>query len=158
MENTQQANVRRLQDTLIIAGDGVIAFGAWALVKTALLPVLFNGEELQQLVFGGDMSLTAMYVLAGVLVCIDLGVRAFVGLSARSEGRGKKRSPLYLAFAAIAALITAFSVVAIALGMSGRLTVLDMVVSIIVETTALAALVTVVYCSIRLRRLNKLTG
>ena len=150
--------MRRLQDTLVIAGGGVIAFGTWSLVKTALFLVLFDGEELPQLFFHGDATLVVTYVAIGILLCIDLGVRAFVGLSARSEGRGAKKSPVYLVVAVIAAAVNAASAIAITLGMVVVLSVFDMVVSIIVEATAIAALVTVVYCSVRLRRLDKASG
>lgn len=158
MENTRQANVRRLQDTLIIAGDGVIAFGAWALVKTVLFPILLKGEELGQLALDSGISLIEAYVLAGVLLCIDLAVRVFVGLSARSEGRGEKKGPVYLIVATIVAIANASSVIATTFGGFVSLSVFDMAISILVETTALAALVTVVCCSVRLRYLKKTAG
>lgn len=156
MANSQQARIRRLQDTLIIAGDGVIAFSAWALVKAALFVILADDARIDQL-FGSvdDELLVYVFLVVGIVVCIDLIVRVFVGLSARAEGHGKKKSPFYLVVAVLAAIANAISAITAALGMAYTLSTFDTVVTIAVETTGFAALAAVVYCSVRLRSLNK---
>ena len=159
MGNTQQAKKRRLQDTLIIAGDGVIAFSVWSLVKTALF-FLLTKDELIREAFSIDESLpmTAVCLAVLVLLCIDLIVRAFVGLSARAEGHGKKKSPFYLVVAALAAIANTTAAITTALGMAVTLSLLDLVISVVIEITALAALVLVIYSSVSLRRLNRSSG
>lgn len=159
MERSEQARIRRLQDTLTIAGDGVIAFSAWGLVKAALFLMLAKGERLDQLFASvNDSLLVYVLVVVGVMVLIDLAVRVYVGLSARSEGRGKKKGPFYLVVAVLAAAVNVFSVVTTALGTSYTLSSFDTVVTIAVEATSFAALAAVVYCSVRLRGLSKATG
>ena len=57
MTDSQQVRIRRLRDTLIIAGDGVIAFSAWGLVKAALFLMLAGDERVGQLLASVDESL-----------------------------------------------------------------------------------------------------
>jgi len=158
-EMTLQARKRRLQDTLIIAGAGVIAFSVWGIAKAMLLFAFSDESQLRQMLAIDDsIPMAVIFIITVVMVVIDWIVRAYVGLSARSEGRGKKKSPFYLIVAAIAALVNAFSVVTVLLGTARSLSFADAVVSFVIEATAFVALVMVIYCSVRLRRLGKATG
>ena len=164
---TEQAKIRRLQDTLTIAGSGVIAFGVWSLAKIGLFLMLASEETARGLLGLDNASLsgidtatltTLVYVTLGVIALIDLGVRAFVGLSARAEGRGKKKSPFYLFVALFIAVANAFALVTVGMSSASAMPLLDMIISIVIETTAIAALVLVIYSSIRLRRMNATAG
>ena len=156
---TGQAKTRRLQDTLTIAGSAVIAFSVWSLAKIGLFLSLVDESVLRQLLGIDDSSLAlTVYALLGIIALIDLGLRAFVGLSARAEGHGKKKSPFYLFVAAIVAIANAASLFAIAMSTSYASTSLSMVVSTVIEVTAIAALVLVMVSSIRLRRMVKTAG
>ena len=156
---TQQARMRRLQDTLTIAGYGVIAFSVWSLAKTALFIILTSESgERQFFSIGDDVPMLLLHVVVGVILAIDLVVRAYVGLSARSEARGKHKSPIYLIVAAIAAMLNASSVITIVLGKANTFSFLDAVISAIIEATALTALILVIYCSIRLRGMRRASG
>lgn len=156
---TEQAKIRRIQDTLTIAGSGVIAFSVWSLAKIGLFLTLVDKDVLRRILGIDDDSLIiTVYALLGVIALIDFGVRAFVGLSARAEGRGKKKSPVYLVVAAIVAISNASSLGAIAVITSLALSPSMLVVSIVIEVTAIAALVLVIYSSICLRRAGKTTG
>ena len=156
---TEQAKTRRLQDTLTIAGTTVLAFSVWSLAKIGLFLTFIDESALRQLL-GIDAAtlVIAVYVSLGIIALIDLVVRAYVGLSARAEGRGKKKGPFYLVVATIAALASASSLVGIAVGTSSALSPLSMALSIGIEVTAIAAMVLVIYCSIRLRRMSKTAG
>lgn len=155
----EQAQIRRLQDTLTIAGSAVIAFSVWSLAKIGMF-LAFADKDLLSWLLGLDKeSLTiAVYVSMAVVALVDLGVRVYVGMSARAEGHGMKKSPFYLVVAAIIALANASSLVAIALGASLALSPLSMIVPIAIEATAIAALVLVVRSSLLLRRTNETAG
>ena len=159
---TEQAKTRRLQDTLTIAGSAVIAFGVWSIAKIGLFLSLADENALKWLFglfgIGADSLTTAVYVSLGIIILVDLGVRAYVGLSARAEGHGKKKSPFYLVVAAIAAIVNVASLGAIELGAAFEMSFLDMVISIAIEATAIAAMVLVIYSSMRLRSANKTAG
>lgn len=153
---TEQAQIRRLQDTLGIAGSAVIAFGVWSLAKIGMF-LSFADQDMLSLLLGLDKELLtiATYVSLVVIALIDVGVRIYVGMSARAEARGKKKSSFYLVVAAIIALMNASSLVAIAFGSSFTLSPLSMIVPIVIETTAIAALVLVIRSSLLLRRASK---
>ena len=156
---TRQARIRRLQDTLSIAGGAVLAFGVWSIVKIILFLSFANEDALGWLLDDNGISLTVtVYALLGAIFLIDLAVRMYVGLSARAEGRGKKKNPFYLVVAFVAAISNAISLVAISLSTSFATSPLNMIVSIAIEATAIAALALVIYSSIRLRRMGKTTG
>ncbi len=157
-EMTREARLRRLRDTLIIAGDGVIAFGAWSMAKTMLFLVLTEDAILRE-IFSLDerLPLVAVYVMTGFMLCIDLGIRSYVGLSARSEGRGKRKRALYLIVAMLAATANAYSVVAVFQGTAVTMSALDTAISVVIESMAAATLLLVIYCSIRLRQLRSST-
>ena len=150
---TEQARIRRLQDTLTIAGSAVIAFSIWSLAKIGMF-LAFASEDALSLLLGLDAeSLTiATYVSLIAIAVIDVSVRSYVGMSARAEGRGAKKSLLYLVVAAVVALANASSLVAIALSTSFTLSPLSMIVPVAIEATAIAAMVLVIRSSIRLRR------
>ena len=138
-----------------------MAFGAWTMVKAVVfllthdLAMVLRSVDFQM---DSGISVFAVYVVLALIMCIDLGVRAYVGLSARAEGLRRKRGRLYLIIAALAALANASSVFATVLGMASTLSPLDAVVSAAIDITSVAALVLVVVCSIRLRRLDPVTG
>ena len=159
---TEQARRRRLQDTLTIAGSAVIAFSVWSIAKIGLFLAFVNENSLcrllGQLGIDNESVALAVYVSLGLIALIDLGVRAYVGLSARAEGCGQKKSPFYLIVAAIIAMLNASSLYAVAWGAAFELSILSMAVSIVIETTAIAALVLVIVGSIRLRHMNVAVG
>lgn len=159
-EMTGQARIRRLQDTITIAGTAVIAFSVWSLAKTWLFLSLAGESALRWLLgllgIGNDALTIAVYASLAAIVIIDLGVRIYVGLSARAEGHGKRKSPLYLVIAVIIALLNISSLCAIALGAPSGVPPLSMMVSVIIEATAIAALALVVYGGIRLRQMRKM--
>ena len=153
---TEQAQIRRLKDTLTIAGSAVIAFSIWSLAKIGMFLSFVDQNTLSWLLGLDKESLTiAVYVSLIVVALVDVSVRVYVGMSARAEGRGMKKNPFYLGVAAIVALANALSLVAIALSASSALSPLGMVVPIAIEATAIAALVLVVHSSICLRRANE---
>ena len=153
---TEQAQIRRLQDTLTIAGSAVIAFSIWSLAKIGMF-LAFADKDLLSWLLGLDKDslTTAVYVSLIVVALIDVSVRAYVGMSARAEGRGAKKGPFYLVVAAFIALANASSLVAIALSASLALPLSSMIVPIVIEATAITALVLVIRSSTRLRRKNK---
>ena len=158
-EMTEQAKIRRVQDTLTIAGSAVIAFGIWSLAKTGLFITLVDQNTLKAILGANGITLTVMvYALLAGIIVVDMCLRAYVGLSARAEGHGKKKGPTYLVVAAVAAIANACSLGAIALVTSFVSSPISVIISIVIELTGIAALALVVISSIRLRRMSKVLG
>ena len=156
---TEQAQIRRLQDTLTIAGSAVVAFGVWSLAKIGMFLSFADKDMLSSLLGLDKESLTiATYVSLVIIALIDVGVRVYVGTSARAEAHGKKKSSLYLVVAAVIAIMNTSSLGAIAMGSSFTLSPLSMIVPIAIEATAIAALVLVIRSSLLLRRASETMG
>lgn len=153
---TEQAKIRRLQDRLNIAGTGVIAFSVWSLAKIGLF-ITFVDQDTLRMMFGitGAVLVNTIFVLVAIMGIVDLCVRVFVGLSARAEGRGERRHPIYLFVAVITAIVNALTLALTVMGASSAATIPYVIVSSAIEATAFAALTMVIYSSIRLRFMSK---
>ena len=160
----EETELRRGQNTLFILGGGVITFGLWSVVKSIMYLMVnpfqyFHSDDVPQ-----EFQLIVMavvYGIAALLVGLDVGLRFFVGLSARAEARGKKKSRAYIVVAAVMAagnlllflgtlLLTATTPDAV----TGNL--LDTLVSAVVDVTALITLFELVFTARRVQRLRTL--
>ena len=157
---TYDAQRRRLEDTLVVIGTGVVAFGAWTLLKTVLLWVLYGNDVQRMLIDAGtDLPTIVLYIFSLIPLVFDLALRLFVGFSARAEGNGRHKGPVYLGVAALFALSSALSVGSAAwLLLAWEADLIDTVITIVIEATQLALLVQLIVCSVRLRRMNKEDG
>ena len=153
---TLQAKRRYLQDTLINAGSAVMAFSVWGVAKAVLFFILTDESQIRALLPVDDtVSMTALFVSVAAAALIDIILRAYVGLSARAEGNGKKKGSFYLFVAVLAGFVNMCSAIAIIFGQSLTLSFIDMALSLLIEITTLSANVFVVYSAVRLRRLNE---
>ena len=144
---------------LAIAGTSVIAFAVWSLAKVCMFLSSADESMLRQLLGINDAALpVAMLASAGAIALIDLALRVYVGLSVRAEARGEKKGMLYIVVALVVALGNVSSLLPIALGTTNGPFSLIVIISVVIEATSIAALVLVIYCSIRLRSMNKTTG
>ena len=156
-----EKELRRLRITLMTLGSGVFAFGVWSILKSYLYlwvnPVVFDDVEAQY-----QSAVTIIfYVLYTFCMLIDLLLRAYVGVGARSMGMGKKKGLMYLI---VLALMLAVSVLSCLFMVLGREDVrmenqseLDFFVSAFVELCNLSVLAELLYTVIRVRKLEKQT-
>lgn len=177
-----QKELRRNRSTLAIVGIGVIAFGAWSVVKTVLILALRVGDPL------GEGALTenvppelmraVFYGATAFLLLIDLVLRLYVGLSARREGLAGKKGSAYIVLACLLAVMSVYSCVYSAGTIiktdepaeeapSAELfqfdpregeDVDDAVVSTLVEITATVTLIELIVAGVRVKRLRKLAA
>ncbi len=98
--------LRRCETNLWVSGIATIVFWGWSVIKVFLSVFLAKEwEDLRKAFMGQNLIVRLSIigiVLAGLLII--LFVRLSVGLSAYSEGRGKKRGYGYLFPAAVLAL------------------------------------------------------
>ena len=156
-----EIELRRRRINLSTLGAGVVAFGVWNVLKTMLYiftsPVNFvvvddAGE------YGAVVSLI-FYVLLGLLLALDLSLRLYIGLSARAEGRGRRKGSGYIIAAAVLfAMTAAYYVAAWVTHSNTRLenqAALDYYVSMFVDITAMIMLGDLLYTALRARKLEK---
>lgn len=160
----EETELRRGQNTLFILGGGVITFGLWSIVKSIMYLLVnpfqyFRSDDVPQ-----EFQLIVMavvYGIAALLVGLDVGLRFFVGLSARAEARGKKKSRAYIVVAAVMAagnLLLFLGTLLLAATTPDAVTgnLLDTLVSAVVDVTALITLFELVFTARRVQRLRTL--
>ena len=154
MENNSdlQIQLRKNQNTLIVVGLGVIAFGVWSVIKSVLLTA-FNGESLAALSEQGTAYVAAFWILLGISLALDLRLRFYVGLAAINEGRGRKKRKAYIVWAFLMAFMGALTVVA-GLATIGRYEPIGTtVVTVIVEATSCVLLVEMALAALKVKKL-----
>ena len=104
-----QIQIRKDQNTLIVVGTGTIIFGLWTMAKTLGLVFILRKETVAAMKakFEGvgeipdNFVFWAIVVVTFIIMAVSLAVRAYVGMSAISEGRGKRKGIIYLLFAGV---------------------------------------------------------
>lgn len=160
-DNSQiQVKLRRYQNMLIISGTGTIVFGIWSILKIIInystdigsLIHLFDNVET------GALFRVIAYFFFALMISTDLGLRLIIGMSARSEGMGRKRRYVYIILAGILAFISAvlFLILIVRLILSGN--ILTTIVSLFVEGTSLFALIELIISAIMVKKLTREAG
>ena len=160
---------RRIRNVLSTAGFGVIAFGIWSIIRV-VLRVAFSRQaqpdidpnELDSMISqpGDDVKtfLLVLLILVIVFAAIEIALRLFVGLSARSEGRGKKKSIAYVIVAGILIPYYILSVIYNFMSFDYVNGIVDNIISMIMDITSTIALIEVFVAAIRIRVMRKKYG
>ena len=166
-----QQQYRRIRSILRQSGLGVVIFGLWSIIRVVLQAFFNNGTKVENEVAptitagGAEIPSDAGWIVAAVLIAIfgflivEVGLRLFVGFSARSEAMGKKKSIAYIIVAGILIPFYAFSSVYNIMTLNfldGY--VIDMIITIILDVSSLIALIELFVSGIRLRGLRKKYG
>lgn len=156
MENNseQQIQLRKNQNTLVVVGIGVIAFGIWSVIKSVMLTAL-NTEEMTSLAEQGTMVVVLFWVLLGIMLAIELRLRLYVGLAAINEGRGRKKRKAYIVWAFFMALFSALGVTVGLAAIRSTEALGTTVVTVIVEITSCVLLVEMALSAIKVKRLSR---
>lgn len=173
-----QKELRRNRSTLSVVGLGVIAFGAWSVVKTILIFVLRVGDPLANAILADSLPpqvfRTIFYAVIVLMLASDLLLRLYVGLSARKVGFGGKKGSAYIVLACLLAVMSIYGSVYTALHIGGTEAAetpasskeyqIDLseaeaadntVVSVIVEVTASVTLIELIVAAVRVRQLEQ---
>ncbi len=165
--------LRRDENTLTVVGSGVILFGVWTVVKMVLqeinrFPEFMAELGVDELGFeetgladlGLDPNLLAMAVAFTVVIIVylmDLGLRVFVGLSARAEGRGRPQGRLYLILAGMLLVLSGLSFVSYVITyFSHSEYVVDADAAILVELTSFITLLQMIISAVRVKRARRM--
>lgn len=153
-----QPKLRKYQDDLRTSGLGVIAFGIWSVIKM-VLTFLLVPEYWQQLktIAGPSLDILIYVFVIGSLIAIEIGIRLLIGLSARSEGNGGKKRNLYIAADIILMLISAASIVAVAV-LPGEASFIERAASIIFEGSSFFVMLRLLISVYKVRSLAKKTA
>lgn len=151
----KEIRLRRYQNLLTISGLGVIAFGAWSVLKTILL--LFFRKDYLERIPDDNLFRVILFVMIGGILLFDFAIRLFVGLSARAEGKGKKKGYAYIVIAILMALFSLASLVMIFFDTSYT-SIPELIVSVIVEATSLIVIIELLVGAFTVKKLQKERG
>lgn len=151
-----EAKIRKLENNLVTIGTGIVILSLWTLFKTILYVIVYWSKV--NSILSTLTPLTAAFVLGLVFaaILIEFVLHSFIGLSARSEGEGKKIHPIYLIITGIIlVLYSALILIEFLLLFKVEYFSLTSVVSIVIDATSLAFLIDMIFSSVRLRKLRK---
>ena len=147
--------LRKNRNNLLVSGMGVIAFTAWGGVKSFLLLFLTKeGAEAIGEVSAFRYGVAVLLSLLSFTLIVTAALNIYVGLSAISEGKGKKRKNYYVAAAVVLTVIRLIGVISDLFFSSGKsFSVMDKLATIIVDITSLIMMADLTVSAIKIRRL-----
>lgn len=154
-----ETELRRRRSELLTLGFGIISFGVWSVLKTYLYtwvdPIFTEIDVAEE--YKTAAAILA-YVMITVILAMDLGLRLYVGMSARAEGLGKKKGRAYIVVASVMLVIS----IVLWLASLGYVqskaendTLMDYIVSMVVDLTSIAILARLVYNAVKVRQLRR---
>ena len=151
--------LRKNQDTLKIVGLGVMAFGAWSIVRTILYTTLQWNSIIENMVEQELSAKTAgiMYIIVSVMImAVEIAIRLYIGRSAIAEGKGERKRSGYIVVAFLIALmdLSLMFFFFILLGTRTEIS-LDALVTMFVELTSTVILLEMCQSAIRVRKLRR---
>ena len=154
-----QVQLRKAQDTLKIAGQGVIAFGLWSTAKSVLYSMLQWDSIVEKTMMDAEHARTFAVVAYIVVMAIILGfeimIRLYIGRSAVSESRGKRKNSAYIVLALTLSTLSLTFLIIAALISEGAASPVDYAKSIVVEATSVFTSLELCTSAIRIRKLRK---
>ena len=93
----EELALRKYSGALSVLGNAIIVFGIWDNIKSVLLTV-YMSDELRDEIVNSAPPEYLPYAIGAVVVFAILTflLRVYIGLSAREEAAGKKKTPVYL--------------------------------------------------------------
>lgn len=146
------AQIRRLENTLTTIGTGIVAMAIWQTIKIILQLTLLNQMEKNEETTIGVIIAISITVFLGLIEC-------YIGFSARSEGKGKKKSGVYLVWTGLyLAAFFAILVFEIYLIFADYDFTISTIVIVIIDISAFVLNIEMMVSAIKVRRLRKLSA
>ena len=143
-----ERQIRKHQNTLIVIGTGILLFTLWTVVKTIATYNITLADRFDP--FVGTIILIS-FIAA---LCADVLLRVFTGLKARAAGL-KKNGSISFVFTAVVLIIMHVSGIVMSL-YSATVSIdslLDTIVTCVIEGTGIFMTVDLIYSGIKLRKL-----
>ena len=154
-----ETELRRRRSELLTLGYGIIAFGLWSVLKTYLYtwvdPIIREADVTAE---NRTAAAIVAYIMITMVLAVDFGLRLYVGMSARAEGMGKKKGRGYIVVAALMLLISVllwFLSLGYIQSRAENDSLMDYIVSMVVDLTSIAILARLVYNAVKVRQLRR---
>lgn len=149
------AQIRRLENNLYTIGTGIIALSAWSFIKVIMQTLIHLDQFINT-----DLSVLEKALAIGfvwILTAIICLLYTYIGFSARSEGKGKKKRIGYLVITVIAILlevITLYYETALIFYDDWDFS-LNSLITLLIDATSVVLMIEMTVSSIRIRMLKK---
>ena len=147
------AKIRKAQVNLMTLGAGVSLFGLWIFVKFALTYILY-GAQIDEAM--DDTEMLIVQIVVWFFTVTSLLIRIYIGISARSESKGKRKNGFYLF---LTGMIGTIELAAVIIDISGLFLspqkFINIFITLIIDSTALVFLVELMVNAIIIRSLRK---
>ena len=172
--SAEQRRIRRSQSTLVIVGTGIMMFGIWTALKAYGLALLNSTKMIEEtrsyMPEGSDtvsngLAFAVILVIVTIYVLFELGIRAYIGLSAIAEGRGKRSGKMYIVLSFILIFIGTLAVVMDAFGVYSSVTgtgsgtdgttASNQLTALIIDLTSLVMMIEMVVSAFRVKKYKK---
>lgn len=154
-----ETELRRRRSELLTLGYGIIAFGLWSVLKTYLYtwvdPIIREADVTAE---NRTAAAIVAYIMITMVLAVDFGLRLYVGMSARAEGMGKKKGRGYIIVAALMLLISVllwFLSLGYIQSRAENESLMDYIISMVVDLTSIAILARLVYNAVKVRQLRR---
>ena len=154
-----ETELRRRRSELLTLGYGIIAFGLWSVLKTYLYtwvdPIIREADVTAE---NRTAAAIVAYIMITMVLAVDFGLRLYVGMSARAEGMGKKKGRGYIIVAALMLLISVllwFLSLGYIQSRAENDSLMDYIISMVVDLTSIAILARLVYNAVKVRHLRR---
>ena len=164
----EQIEIRKSQNTLIVVGTGTVIFGIWTAAKLLGMLFMLRKETVEAMkakfILDEGMSDRTIFWIIAAIVFISMAllvaVRTYVGMSAISEGKGKKPGRSYLIFAVLMIIgsITSFFTNLLAMNAPeqlGALTRDQSISALIIELTSIIMMIQMVVSALKIRKMRR---
>ena len=142
----------KIEINLITTGTGLMFFGLWTFIKF-FLTIVFLGVEYDDNT-SDEVKLIAT-IIAIIAVAIISALFCYVGLSARAEGKGKKKSVVYLIVNGFILFFHILIIILETVSLLFGVNIFTIVVTIIIDATAAVLMLEVMINSIKLRKIRR---
>ena len=149
------ARIRKLQIELLTLGTGVIVVGIWSFLRSALTIFVSDNNFFQDV---PEEAKTFVYIFIIIVTAILFSLDFYIGLSARSESKGKKKRIVYLVFTAISLVVYIAVALTELITLIMRATtdgIISNIITIIIDITSIVCLAELMINGILLRKLRK---
>ncbi|MBO4900010.1 MAG: hypothetical protein J5509_06940 [Lachnospiraceae bacterium] len=149
----------KFKDSLIVSGTGVMVFGFWVVIKSVLMLVFQRGEvnELVDHALDDPEERKYIYLVMVIILVIIIGIRSYIGLSARADGFGRKKSMVYVIVAVAVLIFEVWATIDSLSKFDGSSfdDIMDRSIEVLVDITTYIVMIQMIISSIAVRYLRR---
>ena len=167
--------LRRYENNLIIVGMGIMIFGIWNVAKSVSVLILNKSVYTEmihamlveldpEMEFLADVVFFTVFAITFIILMISIAIRLFIGFSAISVGKNKKKRNLYIPvsfafiFMGVYEIYVEVSYLITSLSDSSEYVLLisdNPLLSVFIEITSLVMVIELLIASFKIRKLRK---